>query len=381
MAVVDTTSALLRDRWRDYQRWARGIISGPGLWLLLAAVVTYSAVDTDTRQLFVVGVVVGSILALGALGLTLIYGVLKFGNFAHGDMMVLGGYIAFLFLTGRILREGNEDAQVLPASVDSLPSSLDPISDLTFGYGLVLATVLSALVMAGLFVLLDRLIYRPLRRRRASIVIFAIASLGVALAVRSAVLIFWGPDPRFFVTGIHPAQDLPFDVTLKTDQMFILAVAISLTALVYLLLYRTKLGKAMRAMADNPDLARVSGINIDWVTIWTWSIGGALVAVAGVLLAIQSQLNPQLGFVILLPLFASAILGGVGHPLGAFVGGMIVGIVQEVSIGFDSMFGWEISIFGWDPLPFSPGYKPGVAFVILILILLVRPRGLFGARV
>jgi branched-chain amino acid transport system permease protein/neutral amino acid transport system permease protein len=120
----------------------------------------------------------------------------------------------------------------------------------------------------------------------------------------------------------------------------------------------------MRAMADNPDLARVSGINTETVTLWTWVIGGALAAVAGVLLAVQSQLNPQLGFVILLPLFASAILGGVGHPIGALVGGMIVGIAQEVSTEY-----------------FAPGYKPGVAFVILILILLLRPRGLFGARV
>ncbi len=364
MAVLEEAYGLLRDRWRDYQRRVGAALSGPGLWLLLAALVSYSAVNPDTRQLFVVGVVVGSIFALGALGLTLIYGVLKFGNFAHGDMMVLGGYVAFLFLTGRILREGNEDTEVLPSSLDSLPGSLDRISDLTFGYGLILAMVLSALAMAALFVALDRLIYRPLRRRRASIVILAIASLGVALAVRSSVLIFWGPDPRVFVTGIHPAQSLPFDVTLKTDQMFILAVAVSLSVLVYLLLYRTKLGKAMRAMADNPDLARVSGINVDRVTFWTWAIGGALAAVAGVLLAIQSQLNPQLGFVILLPLFASAILGGVGHPIGALVGGMVVGIAQEVSTEY-----------------FASGYKPGVAFVILITILLLRPRGLFGARV
>jgi branched-chain amino acid transport system permease protein/neutral amino acid transport system permease protein len=364
MAVLETTYNQLRSRWRDYQRWAADAFSGPVLFLFLAAIIAYSALNPDTRQLFVVGVVVGSILALGALGLTLIYGVLKFGNFAHGDMMVLGGYVAFFFLTGRVLREGNEDAEALPGSLDSLPSALDKIGDLTFGYGLIIATVLSAIAMALLFIGLDRLIYRPLRRRRASVVILGIASLGVALVVRSSILIFWGPDPRVFVSGIHPAQSLPFDITLKTDQIFILVAAILLTAVMYLLLYRTKLGKAMRAMSDNPDLARISGINTERVTLWTWAIGGALVAVAGVLLAIQSQLNPQLGFVILLPLFASAILGGLGNPLGALAGGMIVGIAQEVSTEF-----------------FATGYKPGVAFIILITILLLRPRGLFGARV
>lgn len=357
-------AAQTRTRLRDIQRWATEVLVGPGLWVFLTLLIGYFAVSSDTRQLVVVGIVVGSILALGALGLTLIYRVLKFGNFAHGDMMVLGGYVAFLFLTGRVLREGRQDTEVLPASIDVLPGSLDGIGDLTFGYGLIIAAALSALAVGGLFIGLDRLVYRPLRRRKAGIVIFAIASLGVALVVRSLILILWGPDPRVFVSGVHPAKSLPFDVTLKTDQMFILGVAFGLSALVYFLLYRTKLGKAMRAMADNPDLAQVSGINTDRVTLWTWAIGGALVAVAGVLLAVQSQLNPQLGFVILLPLFAAAILGGVGHPIGALVGGMIVGIAQEVSTEY-----------------FAPGYKPGVAFVILIMILLLRPKGLFGARV
>jgi branched-chain amino acid transport system permease protein len=362
MTTIEAAQA--RTRLRDYQRWAAEVLVGPGLWALIALSFAFFTANGDTRQLVVNGIVVGSIYALGALGLTLIYGVLKFGNFAHGDMMVLGGYVAYFFLTGHISRDERQDTVLLPESLGSLPGSLDRIGDLTFGYGLILGTALAAVAMAGLFIALDRLIYRPLRRRRASIVIFAIASLGVALAVRSSILIFWGPDPRVFVTGIHPAKKLPFDVTLKTDQIFILLVAILLTGLVYLLLYRTKLGKAMRAMADNADLARVSGINTEQVALWTWAICGALVAIAGVLLAVQSQLNPQLGFVILLPLFASAILGGVGNPVGALVGGMIVAIAQEVATEY-----------------FAPGYRPGVAFIILITILLLRPRGLFGTKV
>ncbi|MFQ5471909.1 MAG: branched-chain amino acid ABC transporter permease, partial [Dehalococcoidia bacterium] len=127
--------------------------------------------------------------------------------------------------------------------------------------------------------------------------------------------------------------------------------------------YRTKRGKAMRAISDNADLARVSGIDTDRITSWTWVIGGGLVASAGVLLALQAQLKPELGFVLLLPLFAATILGGIGRPHGALAGGMIVGIAQEVAVTLDFI---------------SPGYKFSVAFVLLILMLLLRPNGLFG---
>ncbi|MBI2913726.1 MAG: branched-chain amino acid ABC transporter permease [Chloroflexi bacterium] len=360
MATIEAAYSRLRDQFRDYQRLAGQFLAGPGLWLLILVLLIWSA--TFSTQLLVVGIVVGSILGLGALGLTLIYGILKFGNFAHGDMMMLGAYVAFFVLTGHVAETAREDTE-LPWSLDSLPGAVHGIGDLTFGYGLILATVAAAIVIALLSVALDRLIYRPLRRRRSGIVIFSIASLGVAIAVRSVMYIVWGPDPRVYVTGIHPAQKYPFDIVLKTDQIFIFVAAVALAVLTYLLLFHTKLGKAMRAMADNADLARVSGIDTDRIIVWTWLIGGALVAVAGVLLAVQSQINPLLGFVLLLPLFASAILGGLGNPLGALAGAMVVGIAQEVSIEF-----------------FAPAYKPGVAFVILILILLVRPRGLFGAR-
>ncbi|KKK44557.1 hypothetical protein LCGC14_3166880, partial [marine sediment metagenome] len=190
-------------------------------------------------------------------------------------------------------------------------------------------------------------------------------SLGIAIAMRSLMLIFWASSPRFYVPGPRHTTDLPFDVRVVTDQFFIFFAAILLALLVYVLLFRTKLGKAMRAFADNPDLAQVSGINTDQIVTWTWIIGGGLVAVAGVLLALQSQLKPELGFVLLLPLFAATILGGIGSPQGAFVGGMIIGISQEVAVTLGFI---------------SPGYKFSVAFVILILILLLRPRGLFGAK-
>jgi branched-chain amino acid transport system permease protein len=345
-----------------YRRIAGGLLAGPGFWVILFGLGVWALIaETDA---FVIGIVTGSVLALGAIGLTLIYGVLKFAHFAHGDSMMLAAYIAFFLLTGKIVGE-RTDTQPLPWSLSDLPAATKPILDFSFGYGLLIAVAIAAVVMAGLFIALDRVVYRPLRRRGSGIVIFAIASLGVAIAMRAVILIFWGPRPRFYAPGIRPTTDLPFDVRVVTDQFFIFGAAILLAALLYVVLFRTKLGKAMRAMADNPDLALVSGINTEQVVRWTWIIGGVLVAIAGGLLALQSQLKPELGFVLLLPLFAASILGGIGSPHGAFVGGMIVGISQEVAVTLDFI---------------SPGYKFSVAFVILIVILLFRPRGLFGAE-
>jgi branched-chain amino acid transport system permease protein len=332
-----------------------------GAWAILS--------ETDA---FAVGIVTGSVLALGAIGLTLIYGILKFAHFAHGDSMMLAAYLAFFLLTGTAVGE-RRDTELLPWHLNDLPGASDRLpwpdswggGDFSFGYGLLLALLLTVPLIALLFLALDRLVYAPLRRRNSGIVIFAIASLGIAISMRSFILLVWASGPRFYAPGIRPTTDLPFDVTVVTDQIFIFFAAMIIAALAYLLLFRTKLGKAMRAMSDNPELARVSGINTDQIILWTWVISGGLVAMAGVMLALQAQLKPELGFVLLLPLFAATILGGIGSPQGAFVGGMIVGISQEVAVTFGFI---------------SPGYKFSVAFVILILILLVRPRGLFGAR-
>jgi branched-chain amino acid transport system permease protein len=362
MATIQAAYGRLRDQLRDYQQAAGQFITGPAL-LLITAVLGIWALIAETDA-FAIGVVTGSVLALGAIGLTLIYGVLKFAHFAHGDAMMLAAYVAFFALSGVIVGE-RTDTELLPWSLNDLPWATKPILDFSFGYGLFIAMAIAGVVMAIVFVALDRLVYRPLRRRGSGIVIFAIASLGIAISMRSLILIFWASSPRFYVPGIRPTTDLPFGVRIVTDQIFIFFAAMVLAVLVYLLLFRSKLGKAMRAMADNPDLALVSGINTDQVVVWTWIIGGALVGIAGVMLALQAQLKPELGFVLLLPLFAATILGGIGSPQGAFVGAMIVGVSQEVAVTIGFL---------------SPGYKFSIAFIILILILLLRPRGIFGAK-
>jgi branched-chain amino acid transport system permease protein len=352
-------SAELLNKIRERYPAVFGILSGTGLWILFGGLlIAFLFLYT---QLFVVGVIFGSIIALGAIGLTLIYGIMKFAHFAHGDMMMFAAYLAFFALTGRMVGEKTEVD--LGWSLDRLPGATTKLGDLSFGYGLLLAMLIAIIVTVALFVALDNLVYRRLRQRGSGIVIFAMVSLGIAIVARSVILILWGAEPRFYSAGIFPAHEFPFGIRLKADQIFIFATVAIVATVVYLLLFRTRIGKAMRATSDNPDLARVSGIDTDQVIRWTWAIGGALVAVAGVLLAIQAQLKPELGFAVLLPLFAAAILGGIGSPQGALIGAMIVGITQEVSVEF-----------------FAPGYKFAVAFVILILILLVRPQGLFGAK-
>jgi len=317
------------------------------LWALIVLLFVWSAVAQT--QLFVIGLIVGSVLALGAIGLTLVYGILRFANFAHGDMMTLGAYVALF----------------------AYSSGGDKVGPLSFGYGMIPALALAAAAVALIAAGTDWLVFRPLRRRgSSSIVTFAIASLGVALMVRATVLLIWGPQPQIYDPGIQLARDLPIGAKIKPDQIFIMCAAVVLIAATYGLLYRTKLGKAMRATSDNPDLARVAGINTAQVITWTWLIGGALVAVAGVLLGIQAQVTPDMGFTLLLPLFAATILGGIGKPHGALLGALIVAVSQEASTGLD---------LPWPP-GWGPGYKPAVAFLVLMVMLIVRPRGLFGAK-
>jgi branched-chain amino acid transport system permease protein len=297
-------------------------------------------------ELIVYGIVLGSIIALGAIGLTLLYGILRFAHFAHGDLMTLGAYVVLLL-----------NAQLLPTlGVPEL--RLGPLS---FGGRMLGSLLISMGVTALVALCIDRLLYAPLHGRQSSPVILAMASLGMAFILRSLIYIIWGPQFLFYSQELRPAWELPMGIRLKPDQVFILVMTLLLVLLLYLFLQRTKLGKAMRATADNPQLAWVCGIDTGRVTAWTWVLGAALAAAAGVLYGIDAQLRPDMGWSFLLPLFAAVILGGIGSPVGALVGGIILGVVQQVSTAF-----------------LLPTYKPAVAFLLLIVILFIRPRGLFG---
>ncbi len=282
---------------------------------------------------------------MGAIGLTLTYGVMKFANFAHGDLMTLGMFLAF-FIVADLGFEGGT------------------IGPLSFGWGMIPAALFAMAGIAFIAAVFDRLVFRPLRSRGSGIITMAIASLGLGIMVRAIVQMIWGPSPERYTRGINKAVTIFWDLKVKPDQFFIVALTVVVVIAVYLLLYRTKLGKAMRATADNPELAEVSGIETDRVRQWTWVIGGALMAIAGIMLAIQAQLRFNAGFTLIVPLFAATILGGIGNPWGALVGGLVVGISQEVSTQW-----------------INTGLKPGVPFLILIFMLLVRPRGLFGSNI
>jgi len=331
-------------------------------WLLIGGGVAWAAV-ARTDQL-VVGVIIGSLYALAAVGLTLIYGIAKVPHFAHGDAMMLAAFLAFFALTGAVVGSRTGDA-VLPFHLGQMPGATEPIWSFSFGYGLVLAVVVGVALAVPIYLAIDRLVYQRLHRRGAGTAILAVASLGVAITLRGGMLLVWGATARRYTTGIRQTVDLPGLPPIVADQFFILATAAVLTAAAYLLLYRTKLGTAMRATADNAALARACGIDVAVTRRWTWIIGGGLTAVAGILLTLQSQLTPELGFVLLLPIFAAAILGGIGSPHGAFLGGLIVGVAGEVAVGLGVI---------------APGYKTAVAFVVLILVILFKPRGLFGVR-
>jgi branched-chain amino acid transport system permease protein len=278
-------------------------------------------------QLIANGIIFGSIIALGAIGLTMVYGILKFANFAHGDTMSLGAYLALLFLNLQ-----------LPFPI---------------------AVVLSIAVSIAVAILIDQYLYRFFRKTGP--IILLIASVGVALFLRNVILLFWGPDLTYYSREIHLDFQIIPGVRMNSSDIWIIIVTVLLIVLVHLFLKETRIGKAMRASSDNMDLAEVVGIDTHRVIVWTWSVGTALAVFGGIMLGVENGLRPPMGWELLLPLFAAAILGGIGQPYGAMVGGLIIGIAQEVSTGF-----------------ISTAYKPAVAFIIMILVLLIRPQGIFG---
>ena len=323
--------------------WSAGRITA----LCVVAVVILGFLPIVKMGLVVNGIVLGSVIALGAIGLTLVYGILKLGNFAHGDYMAFGAYVAFFVVGGILPAIGIEGAGLGP---------------FTFGFPVLIALPIAAIVVASGAIALDILIYRRLRARGAGTAIFMMASLGVAIAIRGMVQVIWTGETQHYPRESRQVYHLPMDVRIPPDSIFIAIVTVLLVAGVYFLLTHTKMGKAMRATADNPNLALVTGINTTHVTWWTWGVGGALAAVAGVLLAVlQAQLLPIMGWKFLIPLFAAVIVGGIGNPYGALVGALVVGVSMEVSTQW-----------------INPSYKPVVAFAILIGILLARPKGLLG---
>ncbi|MGD1986132.1 MAG: branched-chain amino acid ABC transporter permease [Desulfobacterales bacterium] len=300
-------------------------------------------------ELTVYGIVFGSIISLGAIGLTLVFGIIRFANFAHGDLMSSGAYVALFMVTSALAWIGIPDTN---------------FGMLSFGWRMLIAFPVAMFAVAAIAIALDRILYRKLRAKKSHAVIMAMSSLGAAFILRMLILIFWGADSLFYRPGmLRPAIEFPLNIKIRPDQILILIVVFSLVVLLHLYLQKTKMGKAMRATADNMELALVSGIDTERVIMMTWGLGGGLAAAGGILYGIDVQLHPYMGWNFLIPLFAATILGTVGNIYGALVGGLVIGIAQQVSTAF-----------------LMPTYKPAVAFILMILILLFRPKGIFGGK-
>ena len=283
------------------------------------------------------GLITGCIYALGAIGVSLLFGILRFAHFAHGDVMTLGGYLALTFVWWL----GWPVLAAIP-----------------------LAMIGTALVAVGL----DRAFYRPFRRRPT--IISVIASFGVMLMIRSAIQLIWGVEPMQYKAGIERPIILFGQLRLQERHIWMIAITAVLVLALHLMLSRSRIGRAMRAVSDEPDLARVTGISTERVILVTWLVGGALAAVAGVFLGMDSKIDSYMGWDMLLPIFAAAILGGIGSPMGAAAGGLVLGLIEELST-----YNW----IGENPLV-PPDYKLGLAFAIMVILLIWRPTGLLRGR-
>jgi len=283
------------------------------------------------------GLITGCIYALGAIGVSLLFGILRFAHFAHGDVMTLGGYLALTFVWWL----GWPVLAAIP-----------------------LAMIGTALVAVGL----DRAFYRPFRRRPT--IISVIASFGVMLMIRSAIQLIWGVEPMQYKAGIERPIILFGQLRLQERHIWMIAITALLVLALHLMLSRSRIGRAMRAVSDEPDLARVTGISTERVILVTWLVGGALAAVAGVFLGMDSKIDSYMGWDMLLPIFAAAILGGIGSLMGAAAGGLVLGLIEELST-----YNW----IGENPLV-PPDYKLGLAFAIMVILLIWRPTGLLRGR-
>ncbi|UCD79935.1 MAG: branched-chain amino acid ABC transporter permease [Desulfobacterales bacterium] len=280
-------------------------------------------------QLLVNSIIAGGIYTLVAIGYTMVYGVLKFINFAHGDLAMVGAYITYFLIQY--------------VGLPILPS-----------IGIAVITV------AALGILIEKIAYKPLRDApRLAPLITAIA---VSIFLQSAVMLLFGARTK--TLRIVSAKGLLFlGAYITPIQIVIVLTSILLMILLNLYLKNAKLGKAMRATADEMTIASVVGIQVDRVISYVFGIGSSLAAVAGILIAFETNLNPVMGFILGIKAFAAAVVGGIGSIRGAMVGGFIIGFAENFGI-------WYI----------PTGYKNSVAFVILVLVLLLRPSGIFGIK-
>jgi neutral amino acid transport system permease protein len=323
----------LRERFRELPavRWARfhpeSAAAGVIGVLVVVLIIAYGV--HDVAQTGLNGLSLGSVYALGAVGLTLVYGILKLVNFAHGDFLTFGAYMAF-------------------------------IVNVTWGGPLVLGIVFAIVATAALGIAFERIMWGPMRARNAGLLQLLLMSIGLAFLLQNTIQFIWGSQiRRLDVNVVDTVQFLGLRIG-RTDLIVIVVGFLTLLAIGAMLRY-TLLGKRMRALSDNFDLAETAGVDTARVVLYTWVFAGGLAGLAGVLAAAVTDVKPQLGFELLLPIFAAVILGGIGDAFGALAGGIVLGLVIE-----------------WSTLVIEPRWKISVGFAVLILVLFIRPQGIFG---
>jgi neutral amino acid transport system permease protein len=315
-------------------RGRSALAAHPG-WTLLGALVVVAVVlailegPQDLAQATINGIVAGNYFALGAVGLTLIFGVLRLVNFAHGEYLTFGAY---MMLAGSAL-----DLPLVAAAV--------------FG------VVLTGLLGLGLEVVL----WRPVRRKRVGELQLLLLALGLAFLMRNAIAFVATPEDRQAGADVTSAVHLG-ELLIGRTELVVTLIGIAVIVLVALGLRFSSLGRQARALADSIALAETTGIDTDRIVLVTWAVSAALAGLAGIFYALPAGVvNPQMGFALILSIFAAVVVGGIGNAYGALAGGMVIGLAQE-----------------WSTLVIEPQLKVAVGFAVLILVLIVRPNGLFG---
>ncbi len=293
-------------------------------------------------QLLVDSIVAASYIALGVVGLSMVYNILNFPSFAQGDLIASGAYIALAVLV--------------------FAGLIGAVANLGFGWTLILALLCAAVLNAVLALAIDRAVFRRLRAKNASRISLIMASFGVSLMLRHVIVVFAGQDPHFYTFAIQPALRF-WGIRIAMNELIVVVVTLILVLSLHLFLTRTRLGKSMRAVAENPSLARVNGIDVDRVIRASWIIGTVMATVAGVTLGLTVQLHPGMGFELLLPMFAALIVGGMTSVYGALLGALLIGIAEGLTVEY---VGAE--------------YRQAAAFVLIILVLMFRPHGIAGEK-
>jgi len=278
-------------------------------------------------QSLVNGIIAGSIYSLFAVGLTLIYGVFNFINFAHGELIMLGAYFFYLFI--------------------------NPPFSFIIPFALILSLFFTSI--AGLMI--NRFVYQPLKN--SSHLTLLISTLGLSIFLRNFAQFIWGAQIRDYHFELKRGF-LIGGISITTIQIVIILTSIIIIFLLYFLFSHTIIGKSMRAMSDSQVLSRIVGLNVKKITIYVWITASSLAAIGGILLGADTNLQPGMGLINLIKAFAATLLGGVGNIWGALWGGFIIGVAENLGI-------WVI----------SPGYKDGIAFAIILVMLLFRAKTIF----